>query len=338
MSYPGTNNAVASIWTRRLAIVLACATFPLIWVGGLVTTYDAGMAVPDWPSTYGYNLFLYPWSTWWSGPFDLFIEHGHRLLGAAVGMIAIAAVVSAFVNQESRLIKTCAIGCLIAVVGQGGLGGLRVVLNDTTVARLHSCTGQLFLCGTVGLVAVTSNWWIANSSREKMVSKNSLTGLFGLTMCMLYLQFVVGSFVRHIDHSTTPDQFQLIAYAHVLLAMAIAFRVTWVFLCGLRSTQPWARYSSSLLLALTLVQIGLGVATWTLNYGWPTFLPEYAEFAGFLVRAQSLAKGILVTGHVATGSLLVSICFWSWLRSYHCVEVPKAAVSVSIKRSTEALA
>ena len=65
-----------------LAVVLVCATFPLIWVGGLVTTYEAGMAVPDWPTTYGYNLFLYPWQTWICGPWDLFIEHGHRLLGA----------------------------------------------------------------------------------------------------------------------------------------------------------------------------------------------------------------------------------------------------------------
>ena len=64
---------------------LVCATFPLIWVGGLVTTYDAGMAVPDWPNTYGYNLFLYPWQTWIDGPWDLFIEHGHRLFGALVG-------------------------------------------------------------------------------------------------------------------------------------------------------------------------------------------------------------------------------------------------------------
>ncbi|MCA9195905.1 MAG: COX15/CtaA family protein [Planctomycetales bacterium] len=338
MSNRRTSNAVASVWTRRLAIGLACATFPLIWVGGMVTTYDAGMAVPDWPSTYGYNLFLYPWSTWWSGPFDLFIEHGHRLLGAAVGMIAIAAAISAFVNHDSRLIKTCAIGCLIAVIAQGGLGGLRVVLNDTTVARLHSCTGQLFFCGTVGLVAVTSNWWTANPSREELVSRSPLTGLFGLTMCMMYLQFVLGSFVRHIDHSTTPGQFQLIAYAHVLLAMAIVLRVTWVFLCGMKSTQAWAKYASSALLALTLVQIGLGLATWTVNYGWPTFLPEYAGFAGFLVRAQSLAKGIVVTGHVATGSLLVATSFWSWLRSYHCVADETSAISVSIKRSTGAVA
>src|SRR5688572_26170195 len=78
-----------SAWPHRWAIALACATFPLLWVGGLVTTTDAGMAVPDWPSTFGYNLFLYPWSTWLAGPWDLFVEHGHRLLGATVGLMTI---------------------------------------------------------------------------------------------------------------------------------------------------------------------------------------------------------------------------------------------------------
>ena len=81
-------------------VLLVCATFPLIWVGGLVTTYDAGMAVPDWPTTYGYNLFLYPWQTWFSGPWDLFIEHGHRLFGAAVGMLTIGSVVDRLVPRR----------------------------------------------------------------------------------------------------------------------------------------------------------------------------------------------------------------------------------------------
>jgi cytochrome c oxidase assembly protein subunit 15 len=60
---------------HRLAVLAVCLVWPLIWVGGLVTTYDAGMAVPDWPGTYGYNLFLYPLTTWVYGPFDLLIEH-----------------------------------------------------------------------------------------------------------------------------------------------------------------------------------------------------------------------------------------------------------------------
>src|SRR6186997_3292137 len=89
-----------SPWPHRWAVVLCCATFPLIWVGALVTTYDAGMAVPDWPSTYGYNLFAYPWQTWLFGPFDLFVEHGHRLLGAAVGFLTIAFVVLVFCRDR----------------------------------------------------------------------------------------------------------------------------------------------------------------------------------------------------------------------------------------------
>src|SRR5438105_1159735 len=84
----------SSPWPHRLAVLLACATFPLLWVGGLVTSYDAGMAVPDWPTTFGYNPFLYPWATWIFGPWDLFIEHGHRLLGAVVGLLTIALAVA----------------------------------------------------------------------------------------------------------------------------------------------------------------------------------------------------------------------------------------------------
>ena len=107
--------------------MLVCATFPLIWVGGLVTTYDAGMAVPDWPNTYGYNLFLYPWQTWLFGPFNVFIEHGHRLLGAAVGLIAIALVSVTWRCDSRTWVKSLAAATLVAVIFQGLLGGLRVI-------------------------------------------------------------------------------------------------------------------------------------------------------------------------------------------------------------------
>ena len=90
---------------HTLAMCLVCATFPLIWVGGMVTTYDAGMAVPDWPNTFGYNMFLYPLSTWISGPWTQFIEHGHRLLGAAVGMLTIAALVSVVRREPRRWVR-----------------------------------------------------------------------------------------------------------------------------------------------------------------------------------------------------------------------------------------
>src|SRR3954470_18775586 len=92
-------------WPHRLAVALALVTLPLIGVGGLVTTYDAGMAVPDWPGTYGRNLLLFPFSKWVAGPFDLFIEHGHRLLGATAGVIAIGLVVSAFATRQTAVVR-----------------------------------------------------------------------------------------------------------------------------------------------------------------------------------------------------------------------------------------
>src|SRR5204863_1037959 len=115
-----------SPWPHRLAVALALVTFPLIWVGGLVTTYDAGMAVPDWPGTYGYNLLRYPWQSWLAGPFDLFIEHGHRLLGATAGLLAIALVTVVLITDRRRWLVAASFGALALVIFQGILGGARV--------------------------------------------------------------------------------------------------------------------------------------------------------------------------------------------------------------------
>src|SRR5437762_12773990 len=133
-----------SAWPHRLAVALALVTFPLIWVGGLVTTYDAGMAVPDWPGTYGYNLLLYPWTTWLAGPWDLFIEHGHRLLGATSGLMTIGFVIVVFAFDRRLSMRFLAIGALALVLGQGLLGGQRVLLGARQIALIHGCVGPLF--------------------------------------------------------------------------------------------------------------------------------------------------------------------------------------------------
>src|SRR5688572_8610356 len=133
-----------SLWPQRLTVLLALITFPLIWVGGLVTTYDAGMAVPDWPGTYGYNLFRYPWQTWLGGPWDLFIEHGHRLLGASAGIVAIALVAAVWLTGAPRVILLLSLGALGLVIFQGALGGARVLFDERMLALVHACVGPLF--------------------------------------------------------------------------------------------------------------------------------------------------------------------------------------------------
>lgn len=134
------------------AWILACTTFPLIWMGGLVTTYSAGMAVPDWPSTYGYNLFLYPPGSWLK-VWDVFLEHGHRLLGSVVGVVTIILAVLLW-RRDTRVAMWWLAGvALVGVCLQGVLGGLRVVGSKIFETEIAWMPAPVFLSlAAVGLV------------------------------------------------------------------------------------------------------------------------------------------------------------------------------------------
>src|SRR5262249_2625809 len=142
------------------------------------TTYDAGMAVPDWPATYKHNLLLYPWQNWIAGPWDLFIEHGHRLLGASAGLLAIALVAVVIITDRRRWLIYAACGALGLVVVQGALGGARVRLDERLVALVHGCVGPLFFGYLSALVVATSPWCCevqtVNSGRGKQLATSAL--------------------------------------------------------------------------------------------------------------------------------------------------------------------
>src|SRR3954469_14944924 len=108
-----------------IALLTAAATFPLIFMGGLVTSHGAGMSVPDWPNSYGYNMFAFPIRLWRGG---VLYEHTHRLMGTVVGMLSIALTIAAWKLEPRRWARWLCYSVLAAVVFQGVLGGLRVVL------------------------------------------------------------------------------------------------------------------------------------------------------------------------------------------------------------------
>src|SRR5687767_3511012 len=108
---------------HRLALVTVAATFVLILFGGLVTNTGAALAVPDWPSTFGHNMFLFPWSGMIGG---VFYEHSHRLIGAVVGLLTLALAAALWPRGgRLRMLGLIALGVVIA---QGVIGGLRVIL------------------------------------------------------------------------------------------------------------------------------------------------------------------------------------------------------------------
>ncbi len=293
----------ASPWPHRLAVLVACATFPLIWVGGLVTTYDAGMAVPDWPSTYGYNLFLYPWQTWISGPWDLFIEHGHRLLGSLVGLLTIALAGVVWRCDRRRWVRWYAILCVAGVTSQGLLGGVRVLWNDRVFAKIHGCTGPLFLCLAVGMVVVTSTQW----REAKPTSGRPVAPLAWLITGLVFIQIVVGAQLRHITTATTPSFFRVAVFFHIGIAVGVLAQAC--YLAVRVAGRKGQSYDSVLrrltvgLLALVFVQLGLGASSWIVKYGPPLFLRGW--MVGHTVAAEAFSQAMIVTGHVALGSLIL---------------------------------
>jgi cytochrome c oxidase assembly protein subunit 15 len=284
------------------------------------------MAVPDWPGTYGYNLFLYPYNTWLLGPFDLFIEHGHRLLGAIVGLVAISIVISAYFKESRRWVLVLTIGLLIAVITQGLLGGMRVVLGDRTLAMIHGCFGPAFFALCAATAVTTSRRWKESLPRDGVVRVSSgLVALFATIPAMSYAQLVLGAQLRHVQPNAAPGVFAMIVATHVIVAFVLWFFTLAAWLKIRRCGDLTLSRPAGLLIGLVAVQIALGVGTWVVNYGWPSILAWVPGSTGFLVRAKGFLDSIIVTSHVATGSLILAVSVMllvRLLRVRHCLNNP----------------
>ncbi len=309
-----THAAQPSRLPRWVGGLLVCIIFPLIWVGGLVTTSDAGMAVPDWPNTYGYNLFLYPMREWFFGPWDLFVEHGHRLLGSLAGLVAILLVVVTFRNDDRKWVRDFSIAILGLVIFQGILGGLRVVLDERVLAKIHGCVGPAFFAAAVGFCVVTSRWWKNAIPSSASKGKGSWLGstMRRLAMLMLlvsYLQLVLGAFLRHIGDDAPPRVYQMLIVGHVLTAVLIVIGTfAQLSLSGFsRIRGQGLRLSIGILAILVVSQFALGIGTWVVKFGWPVWFENSSWAASFVVAEKSFWQMNLITAHVAVGSLILAM-------------------------------
>src|SRR4051794_41595724 len=120
---------------HRFALLLAVSVLGLLCVGGLVTSHGVGMAVPDWPNTFGYNMFAFPVSKWVGG---VFYEHSHRLVASGVGFLTVILMVWLWIKESRRWLRWLGVAAFFAVVLQGVLGGLRVVLYKDEIGIFHA--------------------------------------------------------------------------------------------------------------------------------------------------------------------------------------------------------
>jgi cytochrome c oxidase assembly protein subunit 15 len=176
------------------AIFVAASVVVLICSGGLVTSHGAGMAVPDWPNSFGYNMFLFPLSRWVGG---VFFEHTHRLIASMVGLLTIGLCVLTLVVENRRWVKWLAGIAVLAVVLQGILGGLRVTEHNAILGLFHGCLAQGFFCLVATIALVTSRFW---RRIEPAADSRTIETLRFWTVAvtgMLIVQLALGASMRH---------------------------------------------------------------------------------------------------------------------------------------------
>jgi heme a synthase len=145
-----------SKWLNRFAWLTCVATLLLICSGGMVTSKNVGLAVPDWPTTFGYNMFLFPVSKWVGG---ILFEHTHRLMGSLVGFLTIILAMWLWRRDDRRWVRTLGVIAVVGVILQGILGGLRVTMMQDQIGIFHACVAQAFLGLLVFIAVVTTKLW-----------------------------------------------------------------------------------------------------------------------------------------------------------------------------------
>ncbi len=194
-SFSDDAGSLPSLWPHRLAVVTTVATFLLILAGGLVTNTGTGMAVPDWPTTFGYNMFLYPWAKMTGG---IFYEHTHRLLGSLVGALTLTLAIVLWAVDPRRYVCGLGIAALAAVVLQGVLGGLRVVLAAEVLAIVHGAFAHAFFALVAAIALFTSPNWQASVPVLRSAGAWRLRRLALATSVGLYVQIFLGTLVTHL--------------------------------------------------------------------------------------------------------------------------------------------
>ncbi len=276
------------LWLHTYAVLVAGATFLLILAGALVTSNDAGLAVPDWPLSYG---GLAPPMVG-----GIFYEHGHRLVASTVGLMTIGLAVWLSRREPRRWVRRLGWAALAAIVVQGILGGITVLYYlPPPVSIAHASLAQFFFCCTVGLAVFTSPSWTnpagaavpPATGSEAAGDAKTLFTLAVATAVAVYGQLILGAAVRHAVIGIWPHVFGAAGVA------ALGF-VTVSRVFRLRDSDPHLlRRPAALVAVLVLVQMGLGLGS---------YLVKYAR-----EPVQPLPLDVSITSaHVASGALLLA--------------------------------
>ena len=278
-------------WRHRFTVLTGCATLLLMGWGAFVTSIEAGLAVPDWPSSYdSYDPFN-PWPGWWRVT-PLLAEHGHRLLGMLTGLLTTVLAIWTWFAERRRWLRWLALGALALVSFQGLLGGLRVVWLSLDLAVVHASVAQLFLGLIVALAVFTSKGWLTAGALPDDARDARLWRLALAVPGAVWLQIILGALLRHPGTGIHPVLAGFHIGGAVLVAVAVAaflYRV-WNDFQNVR-----VLYRTAWLLAILVdVQLVLGLTAYFVTL----------DDAGML-EPSNLQVGVN-TSHAVIGALLMA--------------------------------
>ena len=254
------------LWRHCWAVLMAACTQALIFIGGLVTSTGSGLAVPDWPLSYG--MLMPPMVG------GVFYEHGHRMVAAFVGLMTLIFAIWTAFTEQSVLIKRLAWFALALVTTQGILGGLTVLfLLPTFISVTHACLAQIFFCTTITLAYLTS---IDGRQCEPIALARSLRVPAALVTAIVFIQLLLGAIMRHLHAGLAIPDFPLfsgrllpplhdlkvlIHFTHRSWALLVLGAVLWLYRKTRQSQDRSFYRTGTTALILTLIQLGLGVVT-----------------------------------------------------------------------------
>lgn len=189
---------------RRFTKLVAVSTLFLIFAGAMVTSTGSGLAVPDWPTTYGENMFSFPLSKMVGG---IFYEHGHRLIASTVGLFTIIQAIWLQRREPKKFVRTLGWLSLAAVILQGLLGGITVLLLlPKAVSVSHAALAEIFFCLNVSIAFFTSRWYHELRTMEK---GDAPVGMAWAVTTIVYLQILAGAVLRHLGAGLAIPDFPL---------------------------------------------------------------------------------------------------------------------------------
>ena len=269
---------------HRFVTLLASGTLLLIVAGALVTSNDAGLSVPDWPTTFG-SLYRIPPMVG-----GVKFEHGHRMVAELIGFLTIILAAWTWRAERRSWMRTLGLVALGTVIAQGVLGGITVLFYlPPAVSTAHATLGQTFFCLIVIMMMVTSGEWM-EVSPVVVVERHwpRLRTLATLAAVSVYLQLILGAAFRHSGMKLLP---------HLLSAVVVTILLLWTTtrILAEHSAVAPLRRAARVLLALLLIQLGLGFAAYLTRVEW-----------GRQAAQPSLSMVVATVAHVAVGALVLA--------------------------------